>query len=66
MFNLDDITTKNYRKLIIRPSGSGKTNLIQFKKTTISLIKFICMPKIYQNQNINFCLKKENKQVLKI
>ena len=34
MFNLDDITTINdctdwpYRKLIIRPSGSGKTNYL--------------------------------------
>ena len=34
MFNLDDITTKNddkdwrYRKLIIAPSGSGKTNYL--------------------------------------
>ena len=34
MFNLDDITTKNdnkdrpYRKLIIRPTGSDKTNYL--------------------------------------
>ena len=41
MFNLDNITTKNdnkdwpYRKLIIGPSGPGKTNyLIPFKKAT--------------------------------
>ena len=45
MFNLDDITVKNdnqswpYRKLIIGPSGNGKTNYLK-------LIKFICMQRI--------------------
>ena len=54
MFHLDDITTKDdnkdwpFRKLIIGPSETRKTNyyLIQFKKTTISFSKFICMRKI--------------------
>ena len=54
MFNLDNITKKDdnkdwpYRKLIIGPSGSGKTNYLlnSIKKAAISLIKFICMPKI--------------------
>ena len=58
MFNLDAITNKNnkdsyteelYRILIIRPSGSGKTNallnLIQKKIMAVLLKRFICMLK---------------------
>ena len=51
MFNLDSITEKDdnkdwpYRKLIIGPSGSRKTNYL-LNSTIILLIKLIYMLKI--------------------
>ena len=62
MFNLDNITTKNdnkdwpYRKLIIGPSVSGKTNYLlnSMQKDNNTSIKFIYMPMIWKNQNISF------------
>ena len=70
MINFDDYTNEDklkhnldwpyipdhpYRILIIRGSGSGKTNtLLNLKTTSQILIKYICTLKIFVNQNINF------------
>ena len=70
MINFDDYTNEDklkhnpdwpyipdhpYRILIIRGSGSGKTNtLLNLKTASQILIKYICTLKIFVNQNINF------------
>ena len=66
MINFDDYTNENktkhnpnwphipdhpYRILIMRGSGSGKTNALL---NLINNQTYICMLKIYMNQNTNF------------
>ena len=73
MFNLDDITTKEdnkswpYRKLIIRPSGSRKTNyllnLIQ-KDNNITDKMFLCA-KDLEEPKYQFLIYKREKAGLK-
>ena len=57
-----------YRILIIRGSGSGKTNvllnLIEHQRPGIDKI-YIYMSKIHSNQSINYLLMEEKKQELK-
>ena len=49
------IPNHSYIILIIGGSGSGKTNpLFNLINNRQILIKYICMLKIYMNQNINF------------
>ena len=75
MINFDDYTNENkinhnpnwphipdhpYRILIIRGSGSGKTNtLLNLVNNQPNIDKIIYMQKIHMKININFLLKKE-------
>ena len=75
MINFDDYTNENkinhnpnwphipdhpYRILIIKGSGSGKTNtLLNLINNQPNIDKIIYMQKIHMKININFLLKKE-------
>ena len=69
MFNLDDITTKNdnkdwpYRKLIISPSGSRKTNyLLNSVQKTTTIDKIYLYAKDLEELKYQLLITKENKQ----
>ena len=70
MFNLDDITIKNdnadwpYRKLLICPSGSGKTHCLHnsVQKNNNIIDKFYLYAKDLEEPKYQFLIKKENKQ----
>ena len=69
MFNLDDITTKNdnkdwpYRKLIISPSGSIKTNyLLNSVQKTTTIDKIYLYAKDLEELKYQLLITKENKQ----
>ena len=72
MFNLDDITTKNdnkywpYRKLIIDPSGSGKTNyLLDSIQKNIVIDKIYLYAKDLEEPKYQFLIKKREQAGIK-
>ena len=73
MFNLDDITEKDdhktwpYSKLIIRPSGSGKTNylLSSIQKDNNIIDKIYLYAKDLEEPKYLFLIDKREKAALK-
>ena len=73
MFNLDDITKKDdnkdwpYRKLIISPSGSGKTNyLLNSIQKDNNIIDKICLhAKDLEEPKYQFLIKKREQAGIK-